>query len=94
MRQLKSFGSGKDREIREEYAFDSALTHEIREYTKEAGIELGQRLEKQDVTVRPGEPTIDYSKVPLEVIQASLAKMKEARAMLMIEAAPGSVEEV
>ena len=58
VRQLKSFGSGKEREIREEYEFDAGLTHEIREFLKQVSIEVGQWEEKQDVTVRPAAPSI------------------------------------
>ncbi len=71
-----------------------AQVRETRECLKQAAVELGQFSEKQDVTLRPAPSSIDYSKVPLETIEASLAKMREARAMLMIDAAPVAVEEL
>jgi hypothetical protein len=69
-----------------------AQVRETRECLKQAAIELGGHwAEKQDHTLQPAPDVgIDFSKVPTEVLEASLAKMKEARAML-IEAAPGSV---
>jgi len=71
-----------------------AVYRETRECLKQVAIELGQWTEKQDHTLRPqpAADDFDYSKVPTEVLEASLAKMKEARAML-IEAAAGTFEE-
>lgn len=94
VRELKSFGSGKDRQIREEYRFDAALVQQMRETTKEAAIEMGQRSEKQEFTLTPAAPTMDYSRLSEEQIQAALEKMKEARAMLTLEAVPGTFEEL
>ncbi len=71
-----------------------AQVRETRECLKQAAVELGQFSEKQDITLRPPPSNVDYSKVPLETIEASLAKMREARAMLTIDAVPGSVEDV
>lgn len=69
-----------------------AEIREMRESLKQAAIELGDWSEKHDHTLKQAPDVgIDFSQVPTEVIEASLAKMKEARAML-IEAAPGSVE--
>jgi hypothetical protein len=42
---------------------------EIREYTKEAGVEVGQRSEKPELSVKPAEPGTDYSKVPQEILK-------------------------
>jgi hypothetical protein len=67
------------------------LLRELREYHKQAAIECGDWSEKQEVTVKPAEPSEDYSKIPLEILQAALEKMREARSMLTIEAAVGTV---
>lgn len=94
VRQVKVVGTGKNAREIDEYKYDAALMQEIRELERHAATELGQWSEKQEVTVKPAEPSEDYSKIPLETLESALNKMREARAMLTIEAAPGSVEEV
>jgi len=70
------------------------VVREMRECLKQAAIELGGHwTEKQRNRLQPAPDIgIDFSKVPTEVLEASLAKMKEARAML-IEAGAGTLEE-
>ncbi len=109
VRRLKVIGSSTNRrrggdgesvvertepDVREEYAYDGALAKEIRELTKEAGIEMGQRTEKQDVTVHAPAAEQKFDDIPLEQLIEARDLMERARAMLTIEAAPGSVEEV
>ena len=71
-------------EVREEYAFDSALVAQIRELTKEAGIEMGQRVENQAVAIVPvAADKPNYDGIPTETLIAARDLMEQARQMLI-----------
>lgn len=60
VRQMKSVGFGENNTLVEEYAFDAALSRELRETLKQAAQELGQWSEKQEVD---GNVTIEWVRV-------------------------------
>ena len=80
-------------EVREEYTFDAALVASIRELTKEAGIEMGQRVENQAVSiVQPVADEPDFSDVDTETLRRARDLMEQAR--LMLEAPSDTVAEM
>jgi len=50
IRQLKQIGAGREAQVVEEYAVDTALLKELRAHEQQAATEVGQWTEKQDVT--------------------------------------------
>ena len=59
VRTIKIIGSGRNQEVVEEYAFDAALARERRATAEQAAKELGQWVDKGDIT-SGGEPIKGY----------------------------------
>ncbi len=79
-------------EVREEYMFDAALVASIRELTKEAGIEMGQRVEQQAVALVPAADEPNFDHVDTETLTRARDLMEQAR--LMLEAPETAVAEM
>lgn len=56
VKQIKSVGYGKDSRIVEEYAVDTALIRELRAIDEQAAKELGQWIDKGELTGKNGQP--------------------------------------
>ena len=69
-------------EVREEYTFDAALVASIRELTKEAGIEMGQRVEQQAMAIVKPDDEPNFDNVPTETLRKARDLMEQARLML------------
>lgn len=63
VRGYKSIGSGDNARTLEEYAVDGVLAKELREYAKQAAIEVGDWAERREVTGKDGTPLIPVSEV-------------------------------
>jgi hypothetical protein len=67
VRTYKTIGKGVDAVVKEEYAFDAALSRELRETLKQFSIEAGQWAEKRDLT-SCNEPMVLIRGVPQDQI--------------------------
>lgn len=58
VKQTKTVGAGKEARVVEEYAFDAALFREIRAIDEQAAKELGQWVDKGELTGKNGSPLL------------------------------------
>lgn len=56
VKQTKTVGAGKEARVIEEYAFDAAIFREIRAIDEQAAKELGQWIDKGELTGKNGSP--------------------------------------
>lgn len=63
VRTERSVGSGPAQQIVEEFTVDTGLLRELREHEKQAAQEMGQWIEKQELTGKGGTP-IAFIEVP------------------------------
>jgi len=54
VRGYKAIGSGENAQVREEYAVDGVLARELRDYAKQAAIEVGDWAERRELSGKDG----------------------------------------
>lgn len=79
--QVKGIGKGEDFQVIDEYVLDAALLRELRDHEKQAAEELGQWLERREVTTieKPPEKLEALSVEELRTLRELRAKMEQEK---------------